>query len=81
MSGFRKHDALRILLRAIETDPERRYQNLSEMTFALNHPAQVAPYHHKDAPLLERNPLLFYKLLCLVLLALNIWFITLLARR
>jgi serine/threonine protein kinase len=70
-----------VLLRAIEADPERRYQNLSEMAFALNHPAQVAPYHHKDAPLLERNPLLFYKLLCLVLLAVNIWLIALLAKR
>jgi serine/threonine protein phosphatase PrpC len=58
-----------IILRAIETDTERRYQHFSEMAFALAHPDQVTPHHRKDAPLLERNPLLFYKLLSLVLFA------------
>ena len=70
-----------ILLRAIEADAERRYQNFSEMAYALSHPAQVGAHHRKDAALLERNPLLFYKLLCLILFAINIALLVLLARR
>lgn len=70
-----------IVMRAIEVDTERRYQNFSEMAYALAHPAQVVPHHRKDSPLLERNPVLFYKLLCLALLALNLLLLGLLARR
>jgi serine/threonine protein phosphatase PrpC len=69
-----------VLLRAVEADPERRYQNLSEMAFALSHPAQVAPHHRKHAPLLERNPLLFYKVLSLTLFLVILWLIALLTR-
>ena len=70
-----------VLLRAVEADPERRYQNLSEMMYSLQHPAHVAPHHRKDTPLLERNPLLFYKLLCVLLLAICLWLTALLTRR
>jgi serine/threonine protein phosphatase PrpC len=59
-----------IILRAVAADPSHRYQNLSEMAYDLDHPANVLPYHRKDAPLLERNPLRFYKTLSLVLLVL-----------
>ena len=69
------------VMRAVEVDTERRFQNFSEMAYALAHPAQVAPYHRRDAPLLERNPLLFYKALCLVLLGLNLILIWLLTRK
>lgn len=64
-----------IVLRAVSADPERRYQAFSEMVFDLDHPDQVEPFYRKDAPLLERNPLLFYKLLCLVLVLLNLFLI------
>ena len=64
-----------IILRAIEPEPERRYQNFSEIAYDLAHPTHVAPHHAKDASLLERNPLLFYKLLCAILLATNLWLI------
>lgn len=70
-----------ILLRATETDPERRYPHFSEMAFALSHPDEVVPHHPRNAPLLERNPLLFYKLLSLVLLVAVVVLIGLLARR
>lgn len=62
-----------IVLRALEVDPERRYQHFSEMAYDLSHPERVSPHHAKDAPLIERNPLLFYKLLCVVLLVVNLW--------
>lgn len=70
-----------IVLRAIDPDPERRFQHYSEMDYALNHPGEVAPHHRKDAPLLERNPLLFYKVLSFVLGAVCLGLLALLARR
>ncbi len=70
-----------VILRAITADPEHRYQNFSEMAFDLEHPGKVAPFHRKDAPLLERNPLRFYKGACLVLVLLCFWLLSQLLRR
>ena len=70
-----------VILRAVAADPTHRYQNFSEMAFDLEHPAKVAPYHRKDAPLLERNPLRFYKGLSLVLLLIALMLLVLLAQR
>jgi serine/threonine protein kinase len=50
-----------VLLRALSPRPERRYQNYSEMLFELEHPEQVAPFYAEDLPLLERDPLRFYR--------------------
>ncbi|HEY0947571.1 MAG TPA: protein phosphatase 2C domain-containing protein [Opitutaceae bacterium] len=70
-----------VILRALEPEAGRRYQTLSEMAFQLDNPDQVEPFFRKNAPLLERNPLRFYKLLCLLLLGLNLLLLGLLARR
>jgi serine/threonine protein kinase len=70
-----------VILRAMAADPAHRYQNFSEMAYDLDHPGKVTPYHRKDASLLERNPLRFYKALCLVLLVLCFCLIAQLARR
>ena len=64
-----------ISLRALDSEPERRYQHFSEMAYDLAHPERVAPHHGKDASLLERNPLRFYKIACAGLLAVNLWLI------
>ncbi len=61
-----------VILRALDPEAERRYQNFSEMVYDLDHPENVRPCYRKDAPLLERNPLLFYKLICLLLFVVNI---------
>jgi serine/threonine protein phosphatase PrpC len=54
------------LKKAVHPDPDKRYQDLSELEFDLRHPngnfLDSAP-----VPLLERNPLLFWQCLCLVL--------------
>lgn len=50
-----------IIAHAITPDPERRYESYSEMLFELENPAKVRPFHRPGTPLLERNPLLFYK--------------------
>lgn len=70
-----------IVLRAIAADPRDRYHNFSEMAFDLEHPGEVIPFHRKDAPLLERNPLLFHKVLNLVLLLVVLALLSLLAGR
>ena len=62
-----------VLLRAVAADPETRYQTYSEMKFDLENPQQVRPFYRKGAPLLERNPVLFYKIGFFALLAFNLW--------
>lgn len=52
-----------VILRALDPDPDRRYQLFSEMAYDLANPTRVTSHHRKDAPLLERNPLRFYKTL------------------
>ena len=51
-----------IVLRATVADPEQRQQSYSEMLFELENPSQVRPFFRAGTPLLERNPLLFYKI-------------------
>ncbi|HEY9154743.1 MAG TPA: protein phosphatase 2C domain-containing protein [Opitutaceae bacterium] len=58
-----------MILRALSPDPKKRYQHFSEMTYELDHPEVVLAFHRKDAPWIERNPLLFYKTLCAILAA------------
>jgi len=62
-----------VVLRAIGPVPEDRYQSYSEMKFDLENPAKVKPWFRPDAPMLEKNPLLFYKIGFFVLLAVNIY--------
>jgi serine/threonine protein phosphatase PrpC/ribosomal protein L39E len=61
------------LRRAVHPDPYKRYESLSEYTFDLRHPNPK--YLNASAPLIERNPLLFWKslaaiLACIILLLL-----------
>lgn len=58
-----------VLLRATAPQPERRYQNFSEMLYDLQHPEQVEPFHRAEAGLIERNPLRFYRAGFFILLA------------
>ena len=59
-----------VLLRSLSLRPELRYQNYSEMLFELEHSDRVQPFHAEGQPLLERDPLLFYRRGFFVLLAL-----------
>jgi hypothetical protein len=50
----------------VHPDPYKRYESLSEYTFDLRHPN--AKYLNSSAtPLIERNPLLFWKGLAAIL--------------
>ncbi|MDQ8021481.1 MAG: bifunctional protein-serine/threonine kinase/phosphatase [Moraxellaceae bacterium] len=55
-----------VLRKALHPDPYKRYAELSEFTYDLRHPGSTAlgPRH---TPLIERNPLLFWKVLSLLL--------------
>jgi serine/threonine protein kinase len=60
--------------RAVQPDPIKRYEELSEYVFDLRHPKE-AYLSSSTAPLMERNPLLFWQglsfvLTCMVLLLL-----------
>lgn len=55
------------LKKATHPDPDKRYQELSEFVYDLSHPNQ-AYLRRTRQPLLERNPLLFWKVLSSVLL-------------
>lgn len=63
-----------VILRALSVDPDRRYQHYTELAFDLSNPDRVEPFFRKDAPLLERDPLTFYRtgfwILLLITLAL-----------
>jgi serine/threonine protein phosphatase PrpC len=62
-----------VILRAIARKPEQRYSHYSELLHDLNHPERVQPCYEEDTPLLQRNPLAFYRAGFFVLLALVVW--------
>ncbi len=57
------------LQKACAADPSRRYPVLSEFLYDLSHPNKAFQQLERSKPLIERNPLLFWKGLCGVLLA------------
>jgi serine/threonine protein kinase len=59
-----------VISRAMAINPESRYQHYSELLFDLEHPTKVMPFFENNAPLLERNPLAFYKAGFFILLGL-----------
>lgn len=50
-----------VILRAISDKADNRYNNYSLMLFELENPLKVAPFFNKNTPILQRNPLKFYK--------------------
>lgn len=61
-----------VIQRALSPRPEERYVHYSEVAHDLTNPKQVKPFHHPDAPLIERHPVGFYRALCVLLLLLNL---------
>jgi serine/threonine protein phosphatase PrpC len=51
-----------IVARALAAAPDERYESYSEMLFDLENPSRVRPFYPPGTPLLERHPLLFYKI-------------------
>jgi len=46
-----------IILRALDSNTDKRYHNYSEMFYELNNPEKVKPYFDKSTSFIERNPL------------------------
>jgi serine/threonine protein phosphatase PrpC len=67
-----------VILRALDTDTDQRYRNYSEMQYEVSNPLKVKPYFDKSKSLIERNPLLVYRIGFAGMLVLNIvqflWF-------
>ena len=61
-----------IILRAIETNTDKRYHNYSEMLFEMNNPSKVKPYFDKNLSFIERNEKMVYKMGFIVMFILNI---------
>ena len=55
-----------VLRKAVQPDPYMRYEELSEFIYDLRHPNQ-ALLNEKSPPLLERNPLVFWKCVSFIL--------------
>jgi serine/threonine protein phosphatase PrpC len=61
-----------VILRSIAIDKEERYAHYSEMHYELTHPEKVKPYFIKNAPLIEKSPLVFYKRAFILMTLLNV---------
>ena len=60
-----------VILRSISIDKNLRYEHYSEMKYELNHPQHVKPFFAKNASLIERSPLAFYKSGFIVMIIIN----------
>ena len=61
-----------IILRAVETDTNKRYHNYSEMLYEMNNPSKVKPYFDKNLSFIQRNEKMVYKVGFIVMFVLNI---------
>ena len=69
-----------VILRAIAIDKRQRYSHYSEMHYEIKNPEKVKPYFIKDAPLIEKSPLIFYKRAFLLMTFVNFTLIYLLLK-
>ncbi|MDD2789753.1 MAG: bifunctional protein-serine/threonine kinase/phosphatase [Sulfurimonas sp.] len=60
-----------VILRAITIDKEMRYAHYSEMAYELQNPLKVKPFFPKNATLIERSPLTFYRVGFILMAVLN----------
>jgi len=61
-----------IILRAISRDEDKRYEHYSEMLYELNNPKKVKPYFNENSSLIERDPVLFYRVGFTIMTLLNL---------
>ncbi len=62
-----------VILRAIETDTDKRYHNYSEMQYEISNPEKVKPYFDKSKSFIERNEFMVYKVGFITMFVLNVW--------
>ena len=62
-----------VMLRALETDTDKRYHNYSEMQYEISNPEKVKPYFDKSKSFIERNEFMVYKIGFISMFILNVW--------
>jgi len=62
-----------IILRSVETDTNKRYDNYSEMLYEINHPSKVKPYFDKNLSFIQRNEMMVYKSGFIIMFVLNLY--------
>ena len=62
-----------VMLRALETDTDKRYHNYSEMQYEISNPEKVKPYFDKSKSFIERNEFMVYKVGFITMFILNVW--------
>ena len=62
-----------VVLRALETDTDKRYHNYSEMQYEVTNPLKVKPYFDKSTSFIERNEFMVYKVGFISMFILNLW--------
>ncbi|MDH5445975.1 MAG: bifunctional protein-serine/threonine kinase/phosphatase [Gammaproteobacteria bacterium] len=65
--------------KAVNINPEMRFDKLSEFTYALSHPDSTL-INQDYVPLIKRNPVKFWKSLSIILLIINLVFIYMLVK-
>jgi len=67
-----------VILRALDSNIDKRYKNYSEMQYEMSNPLKVKPYFDKSKSFIERNPLLVCRIGFVGMLLLNMiqlfWF-------
>nr|WP_321268309.1 protein phosphatase 2C domain-containing protein [uncultured Sulfurimonas sp.] len=61
-----------IILRCITINKELRYEHYSEMIYELQNPQKTKPFFNKNATIIERSALTFYKSAFVIMLLINI---------
>jgi len=69
-----------VILRAIALNKERRYEHYSEMLYELQSPKKVKPYFNEKASLIERSPVIFYRVGFTIMTILNMTLLVLLLK-
>jgi len=67
-----------VILRALETNTDKRYHNYSEMQYEITHPLKVKPYYDKSTSFIQRHEKMVYKVGFISMFVLNLvqllWF-------
>ena len=69
-----------VILRAISLHTEKRYEHYSEMSYELQKPQNVKPYFSENSSIIEREPILFYRVGFTIMTVFNMILLVLLLR-
>jgi len=61
-----------VLLRAVEPNTDKRYNNYSEMQYEISNPQKVKPYFYESTSFIKRNEMMVYKVGFISMFILNI---------